>query len=376
MTPRVGTAATPVREGSAGKVGTAATMKRIYTLIAHPLSVNLLEQAREKIDPAETRELANNIVEIGLLQNSSVGELTTAELRRYLARHNDMWGTSYRVRDLHANFSTGTFLVACFGHRRIEAHLYIWNVGCDSCVMEYGAEEPGTCWMRHPENLDPEGVELRAVRGLKWTDAMYAQAAENTYRPIPRDREAVFWRKLWEAQRELDPTFTLKKFASMVGRSSAIVSEALRFCDLPDEVRDAVSKGYIAWGIAIELLRLQSAGCSASEIIYRKNYAMIRTTTVAHFRAIITGVLVEQAMDQDGLFELNVEEVRTRALAGDLEQSALRTLHAEQQHLLAKLAALRNGDLKEFAHALRTPSVQRALAAAEEVHSGLGLHVV
>ena len=361
----------PVQQVRAGR--TSSARRRIRTIVAHPMQVNILAQARETVDPAELTELANNIALLGLLQMSSVGEMTPRELRIYLKQHNVLWGTNYRMRDMLVNLETGTYLVACFGHRRILAHQQLWDLGCGACSETFGVEAPGTCWRRHSETLDPDGMELRAVRGLEWIDAMYAQLAENTQVAVPRDREAKVWRALWDIQRSRDPRSTIKVFARKVGRSPEIVSEALRFCDLPDEVRAAVADKHIAWGVALELVRMQSAGCSESDIIFRKNYAIVHQPIVARFHQLVSGILAERAMTQgqDGMFELCVEEIRSATLGGDLELSAVRTLESQQRDLLAKLAAMKAGHLPGYEDALRTPAVQRALAGAQSVHAGL-----
>lgn len=348
-------------------------VRRIRTEVVPYSRLNILTQVRAEMDSEETRALANSLVTIGMLQLPAAGEMTLAELKRYLPQHNALWGTNYRASDLVRDFVTGMYLVALFGHRRTEAHAYIWNHGCDACVDEYGAEAPGTCWARHPETLHPDGMEIRIIHGLEWIDAMYAQLAENTYVPVPRDREAVVWRKLWDYERSRNQRFTIKQFAAKVGRSPAIVSEALRFCDLPDEVRQAVAGNHIPWGIAVELLRLQAAGFEPNVIVYRKNYAIVERPTVQHFHRIVSGMLAERTMATMELFELDVETIRRNELAGGLERRALTTLLAEQRDLLGQLAALVDGQSPDLAAALRSSAVRTALGRVDEIQIKLKL---
>jgi hypothetical protein len=347
------------------------SMRRIRTEVVPLELINILPQVRDTVSLGELKSLANGIAAMGLQQNPGIVELTLDEIQEYLAKHSQMWGTRLSRSDMVLNFATGTYLIAVFGHRRILAHRHLWSVGCDTCIESFGAEAPGACWNRHLDVLDPDGIEVRITRGLSWSDAMYAQLLENTYIAPERDREAIAWRALWDSERRERPTLTITAFSRMVGRSPAIVSEALRYCELPSEVKAAYAKRHITWSIATELLRLQRVGLDHETVIYWKNYAVIRQPTADKFRRVISSVVSQMSEAQDGMFELEVQEVRRAGLRQDLTRSALTALHHEHVALLARLAALRDGQLPGFVEALRDPSVVRALREAETVHAGI-----
>ncbi|MBW4062217.1 hypothetical protein HJC99_06630 [Candidatus Saccharibacteria bacterium] len=336
-----------------------------------PGQINLLVQVRDLIGGDDLQALADNIASMGLLQLPGVAELTLSQLRPFLKRHNAAWGQSYTAASMTAGIDK-LYLVGCFGHRRILAHKLLWESGCTDCNDEFGPQtEPGECWARHPETLDPNGMEVRVTRNLSWVEAMLRQSAENTYVPPPPEREAKLWEQLWADLKAANSRLTIKQFAAKVGRPPAIVSERLRFQRLPEEVRIFVERGHIKWGIAVELLRLPPARFGPQQVIFWMQYAFSRRMTVKQFHKVINGQLGNQEDVLDSMFVFDSDATRREVLDAAIRGIPLSTLAMEHRALFDQLRAIEGGILGDNAAALHHPEVVAALGTAKAAHAAI-----
>jgi hypothetical protein len=344
--------------------------RRIRTISVYPSAINLLTQVRLRYEDGELQALADNIASLGLLELSGAAYLTKSELRSFLARHNLAWNTDHQVSAMWQH-DKNLYLVGCFGHRRILAHVLLWERGCSACQDVYGLEMPGTCWSRHPETLEPDGtMELRATRNLTWVEAMLRQAAENTYVPVAPEREAKLWEQLWGDMKAANPALSIKAFAACVGKPAPIVSERLRFRLLPDEIRMAVERKEIPWGIATELLRLKTAGFNDAKLIYWMRYAWSMKLTVTKFRQTVSNLNDPTILDVT-MFFFAEEEARQDALDTAIRAIPLSALETEHAALFRRLEAIRCGVLGDDEAALHHPEVLQALATAKRAHAEL-----
>ncbi len=121
-------------------------------------------------------------------------------------------------------------------------------------------EDPSTCMTRFPNSEIP--VVLYG-KGLGAVGALCNQLTENiSQSPIPPAQTAKAVKGLWvvlhtNGDGDTGRCMTQRAFAGQLGMSQRRVSEALRFCELPQEAQVAVSNGIVTWGCAMELSRLQ-----------------------------------------------------------------------------------------------------------------------
>jgi len=81
------------------------------------------------------------------------------------------------------------------------------------------------------------------------------QAAENTHSAPPPDRAARGYAEAFLYEKEYDPDLTKTAFANRFGLPRERFNDALRYCELPDDIRAATDDGGLPFSLAIELSR-------------------------------------------------------------------------------------------------------------------------
>jgi hypothetical protein len=187
------------------------------------------------------RNEEGQITGLSLLQSPQFVVFETAdEAAVYLGDLNMYHGTNYTPSDLY--WAEGVARVAVFGHRR-------------TIALGMAAEVAGIS----VENLYPRIFELR---NMTFDDALVSQLLENIHvRPSLQD-EADAIHKYYEYRRFRDPDNNPPSIAEVsrkLGFGTAKVRGALRYAQLPEEVKSLATEDKITYSDAVNTWALFEA---------------------------------------------------------------------------------------------------------------------
>lgn len=277
--------------------------ERVAKIAFH--QINVLPQPRKTFE--QIPELALNIAENGLLNPPIVARFDQVGAREYLGVISRIWETDLQVNNLTSVSAKYDILIA--GERRLRALQLLWDQGCEVCQDKYGQEPRGTCFKRHLRS-DKIGVSL--WQNISPFRALFFQFSENIYQAPPPAEEAEAYQRLFRLVRQIDPGFPVARFARCVGKSPNTISNALAFCQLPDVIQEVAKKspkqGGVAYGITLQLTRLQKQGASETSLTWWMTRAMVGGYKVEKFKKLIDGYLKEQASGQASLFGIMTAE--------------------------------------------------------------------
>lgn len=259
-------------------------------------AIRILQQPRQTFE--NIPELGEDIAQKGLLNPPVVATFSEDHLRDYLQALNYLWGTAYQVTDLKP--LKGRYYVLIAGERRFRACRYLWEHGCEDC-NRFGPIGIGQCFIEH---FHDQTLEVSLCRDIPPAAALFLQLSENTHMRVPPHEEAHAYSKLFKLLRRVEPKYPIARFARRVGRGPEAIRNALRYCDLPLVIQDAVEAGKVGYGIAIEISRLKEAGCADERLIRELNYAIVNRMKQPDFRQRITDYLEALRSGQQSLLSL------------------------------------------------------------------------
>lgn len=241
-------------------------------------SINVLRQPRVTFEDIDL--LATDIKRHGLLHPLTVAQLDESGAAGYLSVLNKLWGTTYRLANLKRR--RGYYFILLAGERRFRA------------LRRIGTKRG----------------RANVCVNVKPIEALFLQMSENTHRPVPPHEEAQAYYQLFKLIREADPEFSMAAFARNVGRAPSTIRNALRFAELPLRVRKYVEDGFVPYGMAVELSRLQEGGAAEDEILRWAIDALVSRKKVPELREQVTKHLFDRKNGQASLFELTPEETK------------------------------------------------------------------
>lgn len=267
--------------------------------------INVLPQPRKTFE--QISELALNIAENGLLNPPIVARFDWIRAIEYLGVINQIWETDFNVSNLISVSEKYDILIA--GERRLRALRLLWDQGCEICQDKHGQEPKGICFKRHLRN---EKIGVSLWQNISPFRALFFQFSENIYQPPPPAEEAEAYQRLFKLVRQIDPGFPIARFARCVGKSSNTISNALAFCELPDVIQEVAKKpvkqGGIAYGITLQLTRLQKQNASKENLLWWMTRAMVGSYKVEKFKKLVDAYLTEKASGQVSLFKIMTAE--------------------------------------------------------------------
>lgn len=267
----------------------------------HMDSINVLPQPRRTFDAIP--ELALDIAFKGMMNPVVVARFTRKDCAEYVAVINRLWQASFSEEQLVSiREEEEIFYVLLAGERRYRSCRLLWENGCLLCQEKFGEEEPGICFQRHFQNNGE--IEVRLCVDISPLAALFLQLSENTHVPVPANEEAQAYSQLFKLIRGADSSFSIAKFARCVGRSPGTIRNALRFCELPLNIQEAVSKKEISYGIALELFRLGESGVLSEELDYWLLRAKATNISVSAFRELVNQHLDNNKSGQKSLFDI------------------------------------------------------------------------
>lgn len=213
--------------------------------------INMVSQVRQQYDPADLAELKQAMIteddkgekRIQLIQPITVGYFHKNDLREYLTKLNNTWGTEHTISELTpvpGSHSRYYFLVVA-GHRRT---LAIRQAADD---LEIDASR-----------ID---VVFHVMQGTDFTfrEGIKTQYKENFHKRPESWEDAI---AIGSILREGLGSGEYNSFADCardLGIPPERVSKAYRFNELPDLVKSAVEKGLFGYGAAVELHQIAVA---------------------------------------------------------------------------------------------------------------------
>jgi len=208
--------------------------------------IRTLKQVRKSVN--RIASLAETLITAGSINPVTLFIVDEAQARGYIDLNNGLHAGSLTLRDVRAA-SDGLHYILIAGHRRLEANQYLWENGCKKCRKQYGREKPGACYERH---FHRDSLEVRASRNISALLATCIQHIENIHVQVPPTQDAPATAALYNVLQQVSGKITVGKLATLLGKSSHQVGDALRFQRLPEKFRKSANRGDISWGIALE----------------------------------------------------------------------------------------------------------------------------
>ena len=202
--------------------------------------INTLSQVRRSISKEGIEELKEAISSIGYLINPIVvALLDESQAREYLEVFNYVFRANTKLTDLKALNYNGEkyYMILIAGHRRLSA--------VKSILKE-----------------DPEfkiSLNANLLFNISPEEALNIQISENTHERVPTAAEAeaiaqVCFFHLKQAEKK-GAKLSLKDLAEKVSRSREVVSNALKFYELPESVKELAFKKEmkLPYGLFLEI---------------------------------------------------------------------------------------------------------------------------
>lgn len=286
--------------------------------------INVLPQPRKTFDTEKIKALANNLSAIGFLNLPIVARFTRKGCARFLEFSNIEWRTEFTLGDLSRvkDDNGQAYYVLIAGERRFRAVHYLWDHGCDECVKAHGSRlRSGQCFRKH---FGRRGIEVTVGHDINPLSVKWIQFAENTHEAVPSHEEAGAYGRFYRVFQQEAGT-TLAQFARNVGRSPDTVRGAIWYCCLPVVIQGMVEEGTLAYGIAIQLARLQERGGLEEQALMRwAQVAISHSMKVPDFKARVDQYLEDQ---QSGQLAMDVM-MGEAALKADFQASVRRAIES------------------------------------------------
>ncbi|MDO8470282.1 MAG: hypothetical protein Q7S84_04710 [bacterium] len=283
-------------------------------------TLNVLAQPRKTFTDIE--ELRDDTAQKGQIEPPVVVCFTKEFCVRYLGLLNHLWRTSFKLGDMVPSHAHYYILLA--GERRYRALSLLWHKGCSSCQEDAMKRRrrlaAGHCFRKH-FGRKVDTIEVRLSQNMAPLLAVFLQLSENTHVRVPPHEEARAYTELFRLIRYGQPNFPLAIFARNVGRSPETVRNAIRFCDLPIKIQELVEKGFLSYGLAIELTRLSVARVRREQFGYWVQRALTTKSTVAEFRKSVAAYLAERVNGTSDLFGIMSREAEGVAHRAHIKQT-------------------------------------------------------
>lgn len=337
-------------------------------------AINVLPQPRKTF--ANIPPLADDIADKGFINPPVVARFSPLECDQYLAIVNQLWGTEYVQFDLRSSTLDGRefYYVLLAGERRYRACWHLWERGCSDCAEALARKpKPGECFRKH---FRGDCLEVRLCLDIPPIPALYLQLSENTHMSVPAFEEANAYSQLLRLVREADSSVTIAAFARFVGRSPSTIKNALWYCNLPCTIQKQVEDGVVAYGIGVQLARLQEqAGMDEDDLLSWMSTSSAMKEKVPELRRRVSEYLEQASSGQMSLAEMMTaaQELEMRHMARRQAVSG-HTLRAiwEYYHYFGRLLQLCKAGLigrkdSPFSHLSTVRIFRRLLLRVQEV---------
>lgn len=304
-----------------------AQHRRPQFLLLYMNFINTLTQHRRTFLADDTRALADNICQYGLLDPLVVASFSSTSAQEYVELVNTFYKTTHCLSELQ-RADNEHYQIVLSGDRRLRAHLLIWESGCSLCREKYGQEEPGSCYKRHfGKRKKDKKIETRLYHDLSAIEAMDIQLSGNSY-VLPKEQEMIQSYALqYFIKRKMDSKLTVAQFARSVGKAPETMRGYLKVCALPDAIYNYYQQGFISYGIAEELAFLNDRG--ENDLDFWAMRAIVGKMKVETFHQIIRGHLEKKNQSILEIFdEKSQEEAKKSFVRKTVAKEVIDDLHA------------------------------------------------
>ncbi len=154
--------------------------------------------------------------------------------------------------------------------------------------------------------------------------------------------------RLFALIRKADETFPVARFAREVGRNPETIRKALRYHALPTIAKEAVEHGHVAYGVAIEIARLQEDGLTPEQLEFWIQRSIAERRKVEEFRKLVNVHIAERHSGQLSLLDMfQAEQAKVAARAHirrTVEGKSIQALWSSI-HYLARVQQLFESDV-------------------------------
>ncbi|MBU2082221.1 hypothetical protein KKH14_02210, partial [Patescibacteria group bacterium] len=318
--------------------------RRPQFLLLDMNSINILTQHRRTLLADDTRALADNICQYGLLDPLVVVSFSLVSAQEYVKLINTFYKTAHWLSELRGA-NNEHYQIVLSGERRLRAHWLIWKSGCSICREKYGQEEPGTCYRRHfGKRKKDKKIESRLYHDLSAIEAMDIQLSGNSY-VLPKEQEMIQSYSLqFFIKRKMDLKLTIAQFARSVGKAPETMRGYLKVCALPDAIYNYYQQGFIPYGIAEELAFLKDRG--ENNLDFWAMRAIVGKIKVETFHQIIRGHLEKRNQSILEIFdEKSEEEAKKSFVRKTVAKEVIGDLHAGNVYWKKVLRLFEEGKL-------------------------------
>lgn len=266
-----------------------------------PESLSVLTQVRKTLN---IEDLMPSILASGQETAGRAAALEPNETLIYLEGINRIWKTEHTLNDLTPVWLDGEayYLPLIAGHRRHQT--------CMAINHEVG---------RGAETFTENYKGLYRVDlyfGISAAAAIKMQFNENRHVSVPPHEEAEAAWLFWRHEKAEDPELTTTQFARSIGRTNEWVKNALRFCDLPDEIQgyvkgDNPAKLTLSYGVLVSLARLAEEYKKITEEDFPEQayllwiqQAIAGRLNTTSFGKAVSAYLENKKLEQAGQFSL------------------------------------------------------------------------
>lgn len=329
------------------KAESEKAMRLTYKNVLFPIdSVGVISQHRQTFLDEQISAIADSVCKYGLLEPIVVVAFRKESAQDYLDLMNERYKTKHCLAEL-PRLPDGTFPILLSGEIRLRAHKSAWEKSCSACREHFGEEGPGTCYCRHfsPEKAE-KMIEVKLYDDMPAIVAVDIQLSGNSYTPPPENEmvEAISFQFL--VRKRLDSSLTIARFARSVGKSPGTISGYLKVFDLPKEIYEFYRKGYISYGIALELAFLKNHGESNRSL----NWWAMRAITGKIKADVFRGKVREHIKNQgQALLEIfhdaSEKEARKRAIRETVAKEMVDDIYRGTAYWQKVLRLFRDGKL-------------------------------
>ncbi|MBI2450005.1 MAG: hypothetical protein HYV47_00555 [Candidatus Nealsonbacteria bacterium] len=281
--------------------------KNPYTAVRTQVNLDeiiLLPQPRKTFE--EIPELGMSILFNKLIYLPVLAYFNKEQFKRYLSILSELWRVPLSIENylffgVH-DIEKGEiyYKVLIDGERRVRACRYYQQHGCDEHADVRG------CYKLHFGN---EKVEATLCLNISPIKALGLQSTANSHNRVPAHEDAVFLDQFFRMILICDQKYPITRFAKLVGRSPETIRNAIKFCLLPEEIRNMVP-AEIPYGIACEVARLHNFGVSEAELKGWVMMTIVQKQKIPDFRKVVNDFMRQQQSGQTTLFDLFSDKQR------------------------------------------------------------------
>jgi len=222
--------------------------------------INVLPQARKTFQ--DIPELAEDIyLNKGLINPLLVAEFNPENCQRHTELMSHLWKEEIDFQNLKStknNNGEEKYYVLIGGERRFRAIKYLENQGIDIKEVFPDRKIPVSICDNPPIKI-----------------FIRLQFSENKYsKPLPHE-EANSISASFNLLKEDEPKYSLTAFSKDIGKDPRTVKKATLFCLAPSFIQNAVKDGYLNYGIACEIAKMEEERFSEQEMNIMARNAMI-----------------------------------------------------------------------------------------------------